>query len=110
VPIGSLKGGEIMKINSHDNQLPQIRQASETVRIEGNAKEQAAKSGKDDSIRISDRAREAGRITAEVRKVPDVREERVRELRAALDAGTYRVSGNDVAEKMIREQVLGTIL
>lgn len=99
-----------MKINSHDNQLPQIRRASEAARIDGNEKEPATAPGKDDSVRISHRAKEAARIATEVRKVPDVRQERVRELKAALDAGTYRVSGKDVAEKMIREQILGTIL
>jgi len=101
-----------MKINSHDNQLPQIRQAENVQKSP-----EAARGAKGpdvavrgDDVRISGRAREAARIAAEVRKVPDVRQERVRELKEAVEAGTYRVSGADVAEKMIREQVLGTIL
>ena len=99
-----------MKINSHDNQLPQIRQTEPGQRLEKEAADRKQAAGGQDSVRISNHAREVSRITAEVGKVPDIREDRVRELKAAIEAGTYKVSGHDVAEKMIREHILGSIL
>ncbi len=97
-----------MKIQGN-NQLPEVR--------EPNLRQAEEKSGtektslpQDDSVRISSGAKEAQKIMAEVEKAPDIREDKVRELKTAIDAGTYNVSGEAVAEKMIKEFMLGTII
>ncbi len=61
-------------------------------------------------VRISSDSCEAQRMLGEVQDVPDVREQKVRELRALISSGTYRVSGARVAESMIKETMLGSIL
>lgn len=59
-----------------------------------------------DKVDISDRARLVHKVRAELAKVPEVREERVRELQKAVEQGTYHVSSEEVAEKMLG-RVLG---
>lgn len=99
-----------MKISGNSNQLPEVkeaylRQAAEKPQVEKNAPQQ-----RDDSVRISSRAKEVQKITAEVKKAPDVREEKVRQMQEQLASGTYNVRGEAVAGKMLKETMLGTIL
>ncbi|GAB4361488.1 MAG: hypothetical protein Kow00128_00330 [Deltaproteobacteria bacterium] len=50
-----------------------------------------------------------GRIVSEARilagELPEVRTERVEEIRSAVDGGTYRVQGEKVARKMVDDAV-----
>lgn len=100
-----------MRINGSESQLPEVRDAylrQVSERTEPGKSQSASKNG--DSVRISSDGKEALRIMAEVSKAPDVREEKVRELQAKIQAGTYKVSGAQVAESLIKETMLGTII
>ncbi len=55
---------------------------------------------------LSDRAKGMLSIREAVDKAPDVRESRVLELKAALEAGTYDISGKLVAQSMVRSAAL----
>jgi negative regulator of flagellin synthesis FlgM len=54
------------------------------------------------SVEVSDRAQEVRRVTRQVNELPDVREDRVQALKAQIEAGTYKVSGEDIADLIIR--------
>ena len=54
-----------------------------------------------DRIQISQRAREAARVAEIVRATPDLRTQRVSELKQAVEAGTYDVPGPKIAAKML---------
>jgi negative regulator of flagellin synthesis FlgM len=66
----------------------------------GSAPKQAA-AGRTDEVRLSEFSQDIQKIEAGLKSIQDVREERVRELKARIQAGTYDVSGKDIAEKMI---------
>jgi len=59
-----------------------------------------------DPVSLSARSRAARRLKELVDALPDLREERVRRLREAIENGSYRVSGRDVAEKLLAEASL----
>ncbi len=59
-----------------------------------------------EQIDLSPRAKEIARAQQVIEATPDVRSQRVRELKAAVEAGTYRVSSEEVAESMLRECIL----
>ena len=61
-------------------------------------------------VRLLSESREAQRMLGEVQDIPEVRAQKVRELRALISSGTYRVSGARVAESVIKETMLGSIL
>ncbi len=98
-----------MKIQSN-NQLPEVREATPRQTVEKSGTTDKTAIPQEDSVRISSGAKEVQKITAEIQKVPDVREEKIRELQVAIDSGTYNVSGESVAEKMIKEFMLETII
>ncbi|ADQ45908.1 Anti-sigma-28 factor FlgM family protein [Caldicellulosiruptor kronotskyensis 2002] len=56
-----------------------------------------------DKIEISSEAREFQAVLNAIKQTPDVREDKVNEIKKKIDSGTYNVSGKDVVEKLIRE-------
>jgi negative regulator of flagellin synthesis FlgM len=60
-----------------------------------------ATSASSDKVEISERSRELSRALDEVNSTPEVRAERVAELKAKIEAGTYNVSAEDVAQSLL---------
>ena len=56
--------------------------------------------GKDEFI-LSQGAQEFGQIFNAIRSISDVRPDKVNEIYAKINAGTYQVDSNSVAEKML---------
>ncbi|NLJ25004.1 MAG: flagellar biosynthesis anti-sigma factor FlgM [Firmicutes bacterium] len=54
-----------------------------------------------DKVTISEESQEIQTILSELKDIPDVREEKVAKLRAAIDQGAYEISGRAVAEKLL---------
>ncbi|MGD9311105.1 MAG: flagellar biosynthesis anti-sigma factor FlgM [Desulfosarcina sp.] len=61
--------------------------------------------GSTDSIRLTKEGREFQSAANQARLLPDVREERVQQLKRQLETGTYRVEGSRIAVNMIDESV-----
>ena len=61
----------------------------------------AAKTGSTDKVEISNFGRELQVAKQAVAAVPDVREDRVSELKNRIQNGTYSVSGESFAEKLL---------
>ena len=74
------------------------------------AADSAAKPRQEDQVRISDRAKEFQKIHEAVSQAPDVRADKVAGLQEAIKAGTYNVKGQQVADKLISQTTLDTIL
>ncbi len=94
------------------NNHPTGQPAGHTASGPGNRQhhERSQKGSPAGGVDIASRAREAARIMEEAKKVSDVREDLVLRLREAIKSGTYNVKGSDVAEKLIKESLLGSIL
>ncbi len=56
-----------------------------------------------DSVNVSGRTREINELKEEIRKLPDVRIDRVEAARQAIEAGLYRVDPNRILTKMLEE-------
>ncbi len=54
------------------------------------------------SVEVSSTAQEVQQIKKMVNQLPDVREDRVQALKAQIENGTYHVSGEDIADLIIR--------
>lgn len=53
-------------------------------------------------VELSSQAQALASAKAAVEAAPDTRDDLVAKLKAQIDGGTYQVSGNDIAEQMIR--------
>jgi negative regulator of flagellin synthesis FlgM len=58
-----------------------------------------------DVVQLSDRARLAARATELAQAAPEIRQDKVDSIKARLSAGTYNVSGQVVAEALIRKSL-----
>ena len=55
-----------------------------------------------DKVQLSDRSREISHAQEVVKAAPDVRWDKVAEIKAKLEAGTYDVSAEKVADALLR--------
>jgi len=60
----------------------------------------------EDKVSLSSMARDIQRAEKIIEKLPDVREEKVRELKDQIEAGKYDVNGEKIAGKMLNESIL----
>ena len=56
-------------------------------------------------VEISDEARFRGLAREVAGSAPDIRQEKVNALKAAIKAGTYHVDAKDIADKMVDEHL-----
>jgi len=63
--------------------------------------EKTAKSNKLDEVALSTQAQGVQTAKQIISQLPDVRAEKVTQLKQAIKSGNYNVSGEDIAEKML---------
>ncbi len=56
-----------------------------------------------DSISVSGRAAEIGEATNKALQLPELREERVAQLRAQVQSGTYHPSAENIADALLKD-------
>ncbi len=63
-----------------------------------------------DHVTVSEKAKEIGRLQVEVSKLPEIRTDRVDEIKNAINAGIYNVRGEAVAGKLLKEAIIDSII
>lgn len=86
--------GENMRIDAFNkvSQLYQTSRPKKTVRT--------ASEGSKDSLEISQMGKDFQIAKAAVQASPDIRQDRVDQIRSQLASGTYSVSGRDIADRL----------
>ena len=56
-----------------------------------------------ESVSISQAGQELHQYTEAMANLPDVRQERIAKIQAAIEQGTYSVSAEDLADKLIQD-------
>jgi negative regulator of flagellin synthesis FlgM len=59
-----------------------------------------------DQVTVSETAKNIARLMVETSVLPDIRTDKVEELKNAINSGTYEVKGSEVAGKIIREALI----
>ena len=96
-----------MKIESRDGVSPGSPSGTEAVRrkkvgkAEGSPRPTPAPG--DDEASLSEEAQARQAAAQALQRLPEVRTAKVEELKAAIKAGTYKVPGEQIAEKLLDE-------
>ena len=61
---------------------------------------------KADTVVISDTARRIQEAQKQIQTIPDVRTDKVAEIRNQIENGTYEINADQIAGKMIKESLL----
>ncbi|MBP7765342.1 MAG: flagellar biosynthesis anti-sigma factor FlgM [Deltaproteobacteria bacterium] len=68
--------------------------------------QQTAAMKPEEKVHLSTTAREIQKAKVAVSELPDIREEKVQAIKAQVEKGTYNVSGEQIAEKMVGESIV----
>ena len=79
--------------------LNQIRQQQLSM----NQQRETAQAASSDKVELSERAREVQLAAQALKAMPEIREEKVQQVRLQVEEGTYKVSGSRIATEMLRE-------
>ncbi len=74
---------------------------SEEIQAARESSGQPAKAARTDDLTLSSRAKEVMQARQALSNMPPVRQDRVDEIKAEIEDGTYDVAAEDVAEKII---------
>jgi len=77
----------------------------QTIPSNGKTGSVALKKSQDD-VEFSDKSKEFLRIRSLVDSLPDFRLDRVNQIAGAIDAGTYNVSSDKIADAIIRKNLV----
>ena len=95
-----------MKVNG-ENQPIQLPAYQNQVRADKNPpganRMHASASAPDDKVHLSARAREVQEAAQALAQLPDVREDKVQQVKMEVETGTYKVIGRKVAMDMLKE-------
>lgn len=64
---------------------------------------------KRDEVILSSEAKEFGQILQALKKLPDVRDDKVNELTKKIESGTYNIDSKDIAEKLVARSLADRI-
>jgi|Deesub1362B_J571_1020462.scaffolds.fasta_scaffold00226_31 negative regulator of flagellin synthesis FlgM len=78
-----------------------VNKVTGTENLKGN--KPVKRTSTNDKVDISERAKEIAKLMEEVKSLPEVREDRVRELKALIEAGGYQIDPRKIAERLIEE-------
>jgi negative regulator of flagellin synthesis FlgM len=101
-----------MKINPNNHSIPIEAYVNNVQDKKTTAlpRDKAAHPGaKTDTVDISDTAKRVSADREEMDRIPDVREEKVAELKKQVENGSYQVDPEKIAEKMLKDGFLNDI-
>ncbi len=64
---------------------------------------------KADTVDISDTAKKIQEAKSHLENIPDIREEKVAELKSQIENGTYEINADKIASKMLRDALLNDL-
>ncbi|MBM4339171.1 MAG: flagellar biosynthesis anti-sigma factor FlgM [Deltaproteobacteria bacterium] len=102
---------KISDIHQKSNVLQNVGQANSTHPAEKNQKsgEKDAKTVSRDRVEFSARSREMQKIYEVLQTTPEVRTEKISDLKKRIEDGQYRVDSEILAEKIVKESILDLI-
>lgn len=103
---------EITGKNSSISLEAYIKNVRDKKKIENPTKQASKANGllKEDEVVLSEKAREIKEAKKLLDSVPEIREEKVAQLRKQIENGTYEVKGKEIAVKMVKESLLDELL
>lgn len=96
-----------MKINNVSGAMGVYQQSG--ARKAGGVQD-VARASKGDGVVLSREAQQVLALKDKVAQAPEVRQQRIEELRHQIEAGTYRPDARQVADKMVKTRVFDELI
>lgn len=87
-----------------------VKNVKEKKDVEESKNKTSRDDSSDDNVVLSPKAREIQDAKRILSSSPDIREEKVAEIRKRIENGTYQIEGDKISIKMIKEALLNELL
>ena len=101
-----------MEITPNDNTInidAYVKNINDKQKAENTSDKADNNVTKTDTLNISDAAKEIQEVRKELDSLPEVRAEKVAELKNQIENGTYEIKSEEIAEKMIKDALLNDL-
>ena len=101
-----------MKITPNGNSIPIDAYVNnvQDKKANGAPKDKAAdKNLKTDTVDISDSAKRVSAAREQLDRIPEVREDKVAELKAKIESGKYEINSEEIADKILKDGFLNDL-
>lgn len=89
-----------MRIDGFPGNIARIYQTNQ-VKADGAAKKSSPDLNRPDSVELTDQAQQIHALVKETNALPELRQEKIARIKAEISSGTYNVSPEQVAAKML---------
>ncbi len=79
-------------------------------KVDSNTKKTSVETQLNEDVQFSDRAKNIKQVQQILKTTPDIRQEKIDQIKSDLDKGTYSVEGKKIADKMLKEALIDLIL
>ena len=86
-----------------------VNQVQDKDKADAKSKQAEKQQTKTDTVVLSDTAKTVQEAQTQLEQIPDVREEKVAELREQVESGTYEIDAEKIADKMLKEALLNDL-
>ena len=101
-----------MEINSNDNTInidAYVNNINDKQKAENTSEKAEKNVAKTDTVNISDAAKEIQEVRKDLDNIPDVRADKVEQLKNQIENGTYEIKSEEIAEKMLKDSLLNDL-
>jgi len=86
-----------------------VNQVQEKDKVEPTSEQPEKQQVKADTVELSDMGKRVQEAHKQLETIPDIREDKVAQLKEQVDNGTYQPDAEKVAEKMLKDSLLNDL-
>jgi len=86
-----------------------VNQVQEKDKVDTASEQPEKQQAKADTVELSDTGKRIQEAHKQLESIPDIREEKVAQLKEQVENGTYEVDAEKVADKMLKEALLNDL-
>ena len=86
-----------------------VNQVQEKDKVESSSEQPEKQPVKADTVELSDMGKRVQEAHKQLENIPDIREDKVAQLKEQVENGTYQPDAEEVADKMIKDSLLNDL-
>ena len=86
-----------------------VNQVQEKDTVDAAAGQQEQQQAKADTVALSSAAKDIQEAQRQLEAIPDVREDKVAQLKEQIENGTYQIDEEKIADKMLKDALLNDL-
>lgn len=86
-----------------------VNQVQETDKVDAAAEQPEKQQNKADTVALSSAAKNIQEAQKQLEAIPDVREDKVAQLKEQIENGTYEMDAEKIADKMLKDSLFNDL-